>query len=106
MIRKLSLIMIAALSLGGCSFYSSQFTDVDGTHYETRLMLAPFSKLDADAAKMLYEWTEDGGSIAVARDVEQLDQTLQIQALDAIITLIIQSAIQAAANSAAGGVTP
>lgn len=84
-------VIVCALSCS-CSTYKSEFTDADGTHYQTSMVLAPFSRLEGDDAKLSYTWTADGaGSINVGRDVNVLDETAQVEAARAAAGVIAEA---------------
>ena len=96
---KRAVILIAACLACGCSTVSTEFIDQDGTTFRQELSLAPFSKLDEQAAQMLYQWSGEGGNIAVGTATTNLDNTGQTEALKAIL----QAAMTAAAAFATQG---
>ena len=79
----------------GCSHYTATFED-EGTTFKTELWLAPFSKLDAQDAKMAYDITnfEDGTQdigIRVGASLDGLDQTKQVEALGIFEDIIMDA---------------
>jgi hypothetical protein len=51
-------------------------------------MVAPFSKLDENTGKMLYNWNTESGSISVGNEQKGIDQTGQIDALVRLLDVV------------------
>ena len=86
------LIALGGLMLAGCSTFTTEFVDADGTNFKSRTMIAPFSKMDQDVAQMSYKWNQTDGAIGIGRDIQGIDQTPQLEAarvaMDAIVKAI------------------
>lgn len=79
---KKLLILPLLLTLSACSIAKTEFTDADGTHFSTTMLLAPFSKLEGKDGQMRYTWTPENGNVAVGESTKGLDQTGQVDALN------------------------
>ena len=98
--KKLTTILFALVIAGcivtatcSCSYVSSSFVDTDGTNYSTTLWLAPFSKLDGKTASMAYKWSGESGDIKVGEGIQGLDQTRQVEVMQAAIAAAITAAL-------------
>lgn len=86
------LLALLGLPLFACSTFSTEFVDADGTTFKSRTMIAPFSKMDQDVAKMGYKWTPENGEISIGRDITGVDQTAQIEAARVAMDAVIKAA--------------
>ena len=88
------LIVLGGLMCAGCSTFTTEFVDADGTNFKSRTMIAPFSKMDQDVAQMSYKWDQTQGEIGIGRDITGVDQTPQLEAARVAMDSIVK-AIQA-----------
>lgn len=89
------ILAVVAVLLFGCSHYEASFRDSDTT-FTSKLMLAPFSKLDGQDAKMQYDIINrpDGPQdirISVGAGLQGLDQTKQVDALGIVGDLLAKA---------------
>ncbi len=86
------LIALGGLLLAGCSTFTTEFVDADGTNFRSRTMIAPFSKMDQDVAQMSYKWNQTDGAIGIGRDIQGVDQTAQLEAAKVAMEAVIKAA--------------
>jgi hypothetical protein len=98
-LAKMLLLCLGLSMLAGCSYYSSNFVDADGTKFKSLLLVAPFGKLQGQDAQMRYTWTgQGGGEIGVGQNSQGFDQTGQLDAVRDLVAALSNLAAGGAAN--------
>lgn len=89
----LVIVLAGAMLTSGCSTFSVDFHDdpQTGTHYASKLNVAPFGKLGEGIAAMGYNWDQEAGEISVGQNVKDVDNTAQVD----VVKIAVEAAVMA-----------
>jgi hypothetical protein len=78
-----AMALVSGTNLGCATKAETTFIDADGTSFSALSKAGPFGTLDTTNQQMGYQWTADGGTIAVGQDAQGLSNAGQVEAITA-----------------------